>query len=411
MLNLISTIHGSIPYSKKEISIAADGKNIIITGMNGCGKTQLLKAILNSIQFNIAPEQIQKRDSLLNNISGLESLISQNNYSRARIESWKNDLISDKKRLKDLYQNDEIKVVWNNYDEVMDRVYKKNFLVGFFEATRQYAQVVQNHNSNLSDIIRNAQNQQISQDFSISFESYLVAFFEAGYMASMIKNDLNERQKVDNWLGVITSDLSYLFEDDSLELQYNEKERCFYIKQDGKNPYTFSKLSSGYSSILRIYTDLLMKVELHEISPKELTGIVIIDEIDAHLHISLQKKIFSFLAHAYPNVQFIVSTHSPFVLQSVDNAVIYDLSKLEQLEDLSLYSYDAIVKGLLGVNTNSNDLTQITSELSSILPNIVKYQTRVRELISKLTPVEGELDSKSKVLLIMAKQALEDLED
>ncbi|MCV5366648.1 AAA family ATPase, partial [Escherichia coli] len=75
-----------------------------------------------------------------------------------------------------------------------------------------------------------------------------------------------------------------------------------------------------------IYADLLMKVELKGITSDELSGVVFIDEIDAHLHVSLQRKIFSFFVNAFPNIQFIVTTHSPFVVQSVNDAIIYDLS-------------------------------------------------------------------------------------
>lgn len=54
-------------------------------------------------------------------------------------------------------------------------------------------------------------------------------------------------------------------------------------------------------------------------------GIVLIDEIETHLHLELQKEILPFLTKLYPNIQFIVSTHSPFILSSVDNAVVFDL--------------------------------------------------------------------------------------
>lgn len=369
MLKLISSVQGTLPHTEKEISITADSKNIIVTGMNGCGKTVFLNAVLNAIKFSVEPNKISQKSNLLRNVEHYENLIKNENYPRDQIENFKLELKRSKIQLEDLFKSDHIAIKWSDHDAVLDKSYNRNLLVSFFEATRQYSNVNRNNRnalSSLSEIRKNGQNQQLNQDFSTSFESYLVAFFEAGYMASMMREDPSEKQKVDNWLESISSDLSYLFEDPSLTLQYNEQERRFYIEQDGKTPYTFSTLSSGYSSILKIYTDLLMKVELHEMSPKELTGIVIIDEIDAHLHVSLQKKILSFLDRSYPNVQFIVSTHSPFVLQSVDNAAIYDLSKLEQLEDLSLYSYDAIVKGLLGVSTSSDDLTQITSELSSL---------------------------------------------
>ena len=60
-----------------------------------------------------------------------------------------------------------------------------------------------------------------------------------------------------------------------------------------------------------------------------------IDEIEAHLHIELQKKVLPFLTASFPKVQFIVSTHSPFVLSSIENAVVYDLEKKIHIEDMS----------------------------------------------------------------------------
>ncbi len=42
-------------------------------------------------------------------------------------------------------------------------------------------------------------------------------------------------------------------------------------------------------------------------------GLVLIDEIETHLHLSLQKKIMDFLCKMFPNIQFVVTTHSPFI--------------------------------------------------------------------------------------------------
>ena len=57
----------------------------------------------------------------------------------------------------------------------------------------------------------------------------------------------------------------------------------------------------------------------------EMPGIVLIDEIETHLHLELQKRILDLLTTIFPNIQFIVSTHSPFILNSLENVVIYDL--------------------------------------------------------------------------------------
>lgn len=52
-----------------------------------------------------------------------------------------------------------------------------------------------------------------------------------------------------------------------------------------------------------------------------------IDELETHLHVSLQKKILPFLTEFFPNLQFIVTTLSPFILNSIEDVVVYDLEK------------------------------------------------------------------------------------
>ena len=89
----------------------------------------------------------------------------------------------------------------------------------------------------------------------------------------------------------------------------------------------------------------------------DLPGIVLIDEIETHLHLELQKQIMHILTCLFPNIQFIVSTHSPFVLNSLDNVVIYDLENHIVVENgLSDVPYDGIVKGYFQVDTLSDTL-------------------------------------------------------
>lgn len=61
-------------------------------------------------------------------------------------------------------------------------------------------------------------------------------------------------------------------------------------------------------------------------------GIVLVDEIETHLHLELQKKILDLLTTVFPNIQFVVSTHSPFILNSLENTVVYDLEEIAKLE-------------------------------------------------------------------------------
>jgi predicted ATP-binding protein involved in virulence len=101
-------------------------------------------------------------------------------------------------------------------------------------------------------------------------------------------------------------------------LEFNYKNYSFTINHNG-NKFGFNQLSDGYSAIIDFVSDLILKMQ----TPDSLTrfyekeGIVLIDEIETHLHIELQRLILPFLTKVFPNIQFIVTTHSPFVLSSI----------------------------------------------------------------------------------------------
>jgi predicted ATP-binding protein involved in virulence len=123
----------------------------------------------------------------------------------------------------------------------------------------------------------------------------------------------------------------------------------FSIRQNNKPPYTFQTLSAGYRAIFDIYADLLLRTEYFKVSPTELKGVVFIDEIDSHLHVSLQRLILPFFTESFPHVQFIVTTHSPFVLMSTRDTVVYDLDKEESYTITQAKSQNEILTEYLGV--------------------------------------------------------------
>ena len=88
-------------------------------------------------------------------------------------------------------------------------------------------------------------------------------------------------------------------------------------------------------------------------------GVVLIDEIETHLHLELQKKILPLLVQMYPRIQFIVSTHSPFILSSIDNAVIFDLENKTLVSDgMSNLPYEGIVEGYFETDRLSDELRE-----------------------------------------------------
>lgn len=120
-------------------------------------------------------------------------------------------------------------------------------------------------------------------------------------------------------------------------------------------------LSSGYAAILDIVVDLILRMErqLNRSFDFAISGIVLIDEIETHLHLELQKNIMKLLTTVFPNIQFIVSSHSPFILNSLDDVVIYDLEKHLLVEQgLSDVPYSGIVEGYFNADELSKELKE-----------------------------------------------------
>lgn len=122
----------------------------------------------------------------------------------------------------------------------------------------------------------------------------------------------------------------------------SETDQIEYIEQeiggDGKNtikyqPLPFQKLASGFKSIIALAGDMIVRLSKNHPNvkdPSELSGIVIIDEIDLHLHPKLQKQLVGQFSKVFPKIQFIVSTHSPIpLLGAASNTVILKVSRTE----------------------------------------------------------------------------------
>ncbi|EIX8759417.1 ATP-binding protein, partial [Escherichia coli] len=392
----------------KNININVDGKNVIITGGNGCGKTRFLKLLYEQVSAQIEQYEYKTYDQIKQEISNRQNWMQHTPPTDRNYFSWKQEIADYEKQLKKMR---DIRIELADLNKYCIDFNERKSLLRYFGAVREN----NISHSGTIDSLKTLKDEEISvslsQDTSNKFERYLVSFYNYGSHLIARENDKVKGDKVDSWFYFLQKQFQYLFEDDSLKLNYDAEEQTFYILQDNKSPYRFNQLSSGYQSILSIYADLLMKVELKGITSDELSGVVFIDEIDAHLHVSLQRKIFSFFVNAFPNIQFIVTTHSPFVVQSVNDAIIYDLSTNEQLEDLSMYSYEAIVKGLLGVDTQSDILNKQLDKLALLINEDVINTDALQDVINKIQPYENQLDMRSRTFLLMGKNALLDAKD
>ncbi len=103
------------------------------------------------------------------------------------------------------------------------------------------------------------------------------------------------------------------------------------LEKEGITP--FNSLSDGYRNMVAMVADIAHRAS--RLNPhhgteaaRKTTGVVLIDEIDLHLHPKWQRRVVGDLQRAFPNLQFIATTHSPFILQSMQPGQVIDLDRV-----------------------------------------------------------------------------------
>jgi len=129
--------------------------------------------------------------------------------------------------------------------------------------------------------------------------------------------------------------------------------RGVYFRTPVATRIALSDLSDGYRAMLAlgidlirhlsyVYSDLIMQ------SPqwlREVTGVVLIDELDAHLHPTWQREISFWLKACFPRLQFIVATHSPFIPQAADKGGLYILRRPANSDVVEAFVDEPYVRG------------------------------------------------------------------
>ncbi|MEI5033439.1 AAA family ATPase [Streptomyces sp. S1A(2023)] len=146
-----------------------------------------------------------------------------------------------------------------------------------------------------------------------------------------------------------------------------------WVRRDG-HWFPLSEMSDGFRTVAALVVDILKQIQdafgdltsedvENETVINNAPGVVIIDEIDAHLHVSWQRRIGPWLTTHFPNIQFIVTTHSPYICQAADPGGLIRLPGVgedalpevvsEDLYERVVYGSgdDAVLSELFGLDT------------------------------------------------------------
>lgn len=329
-------------------------KHLILTGKNGSGKTSVLEALVQYFSYITADNYYSMEESNRNykkykdQLKDLEEQADSDekfekiNSIEKSMKLWKKDF--------DIWNNSAVADI-NSISFLRNKYKQGNFIVAYYKDEREFR--VEEY-SNIEKI-------QFQDKYSINDNpgAKLTKYLVDLKATQAFTKDHEKSAKIDRWFCTFESILRAIFNDDNLQLIFNDETFQFSICESDREPFNFNTLSRGYAAILDIINDLIMRMEAKSGLRIEfdMEGIVLVDEIETHLHLELQKKILPVLTTLFPNIQFIVTTHSPFILSSLDNAVIYDLENRTLVKNgLKNLPYEGIVEGYFNVDKLSEEL-------------------------------------------------------
>lgn len=274
----------------------------------------------------------------------------------------------------------------NNIDEIPELAEKHHYILAYYEADRMFCAEQPKH----VEKVQLKDYYELTEFPRIDFVKYLLDL----KMTEALARNNNKIQKADeikDWFAELEQMLKQIFDDETVKLEFDEDTFEFHILQQGKEPFDFFTLSRGYQAVLDIVLDIMMRMQ-HQTQRSfhfDLPGIVIIDEIETHLHLELQRTILPFLTTFFPDIQFIVTSHSPFILNSIDNVVIYDLENHTLVEHgLDDVPYEGVVEGYSRVDKLSDTL----KEKFETYKNLVMKENLSDDELGEIAELELFLD-------------------
>lgn len=311
-------------------------KPIVIVGENGSGKTTLLSNIIDSF-YEIG-------SALFTNVARIENTIrkfykvngklnlSYNENKGFTIIKYKSKAMQNPIEYIDYINcnTDDIKEFCSlNLQTTIGKIitqFSENNIQRLQDEWRAQAHYYQPANRYEEPFWKNKnfnhsfkETEQYKDEYNKELE--IITSFEKNYsyiMDIVLDSELYEYEKDNRLWHIINKILQEIKQDKTLTfrlLHRNFGNRLGIAKNKERFLSNINQLSLGELTLLNLFINIIRHTDSSNETMDKLEGIVVIDEIDAHLHSDLQSKVLPSLIKLFPKIQFILTTHSPlFVL-------------------------------------------------------------------------------------------------
>ncbi|ELS00881.1 putative ATP-binding protein involved in virulence [Xenococcus sp. PCC 7305] len=394
-------------------------KLVIIVGINGAGKSSILDAIscfLSYIIYCLNPEKnlinVPKllEDKDINNESLFTKLQIKTNFGYCQIHKkkgtqWQDTTVSEnshadlKKHLVFIQKSWQENSQYNIPLFVYYPVNRKVANISLETPKKDYSRQIDAYSQGRKGLVI---------DFS--------GFFQWFRQREDIENEfrLNQDNNYrDKQLETVRNAILQLMPNfTSFRVRRSPPPLSLTLIKNGES-LVINQLSDGEKSLIAMIGDLAKRLVIANPSlddPLEGEGIVLIDEIELHLHPQWQREIIPKLLTIFPNCQFFITTHSPQVLSNVQKESIFILEDFKVLAETP-HSYgrdsNSILYDLFNVPNRPQHTQEIIDKMFDLMKNEDKYSlSEAKELLRELEASLGEEDTE----IIRAKTHLDFVE-
>jgi hypothetical protein len=362
-------------------------RHLILTGPNGSGKSGVLEAVATEVDCAVRGQRhpLEAQESSLR--------VIQDDPTQSRLRALNEEAIAKTRR-------DRPAIVdWQtSVDDVAEDFSVGKFIAAYLPARRALnpTQVQGPRSLGLTPT---------SLRPATSVAEHLLQFLvnkrtEQAYAS--VEGDAVSAEALERWYQGVVAQLRRVFDDDGLEVVFDRRAFNFSFKGSDGHLFDLTKLADGHAAYLAIFAEILLRIDAAQEASGDRTaqptGVVIIDEIETHLHLKLQEDILPFLTTVFPRIQFIVATHSPVVLTSVPGAVVYDMGKKEAAmsEDLRGLRFGSLMTGHFGLA----DDVDVDSMLKLKRLQALAGRPRSQDEEAKMLALAGDLAGRSPTMAL-----------
>ena len=300
----------------------------VILGDNGVGKTTLLQAI--AIVFGkgiitLSPGSLNNWVRVGHERGHFRAII----YSKLKKDGSRQEIISDP-----IIFRNQGHGLFTHWPEVIESLQNDELACGYGPSRRFTDRRISEAQHTPINRVASLFGQN---NYLIPVEDWLIELDRRALIAERESQSSNDRQLFNQvaqaLLKVLPEEnqkkIAGINVDDPSSFVKTTKEGILWRDSFG-NWVTLSHLSDGYQSTMSLVGDLVSRLSGAFLNAKNLLkqeGIVLIDEVDIHLHPTWQRKILNQLRQTFPNIQFIVTTHSPLVAASAKEGELFVLKE------------------------------------------------------------------------------------